>query len=77
MTTPLVEQQRTIQDALDVMALRERPTDPVAAGRFDSDVDRLRFALADHQDPEIGCLAEQGRECLAVVKARKIIGGLS
>ncbi len=33
----------------------------------------LGYALADHETPDVGCLAPAGEECLAVVTARRIL----
>ncbi len=37
--------------------------------------DMLTFALADHDDPDTGCLADPGTECIAVKRARQILAG--
>lgn len=75
---PLTEQQQ-LRDALDVLALREPPDGaPAEWTAIRRHVQTwLRYALADHDDPDTGCLARPGQECSAVAYARKIVQGQS
>lgn len=77
----LAEQQDLIRAAIAI--LENRGSDP-AAGCVTTEVRAtvgfavkasLYFALADHEDPDTGCLAGEGEECRAVVTARRILAG--
>lgn len=43
-------------------------------GADERDIDWMRIAQGDHDDPEIGCMAEPGTECIALRRARQILG---
>ena len=76
----LAEQQDLIRRAIAVL---DRGADP-GIGCVTTEVRAtvgfavkasLYFALADHEDPDTGCLAGEGEECRAVVTARRILAG--
>ena len=64
----LAEQQQLIRDAITV--LDGRP------GKWDGYLRQtLAYALSDHDDPDEGCAAQPGSECLAVATARRVLAG--
>lgn len=64
----LDEQQQVIRDAIAV--LDDRP------GKWDGYLRQtLAYTLSDHDDPDEGCAAQPGSECLAVSTARRVLAG--
>lgn len=64
----LAEQQQLIRDAIAVLDTRP--------GKWDGYLRlSLAYALSDHEDPEEGCAAATGHECLAVATARRVLAG--
>jgi hypothetical protein len=66
-TTPLAEQQRLLRQALD--KLTSQPSNLINR----TSADALRYAIADHDDPDTGCRADPGTECVAVKLARRVL----
>lgn len=66
--TPLAEQQKLIAEAIAKLE-----ADPTCIEYGALRLDTLRYAHADHDGPDGECLADPGKECIAVELARKVL----